>query len=557
VTSFWSHFRRLVVSRPKHALAAAYWHLTRRKLRGRNTLRDGTRGLPLAYQIWLEAQTGSAEEARKRLQELNDGPSFTVLIHAEQNSAGRDMERSRRSAERQSYSRWSMLTCLTDELPDAIAKAEGDYIVFLRAGDRLADAAMLTLAELISARRPDLVYGDEDIETDDGRISPWFKPEWNAEAFLALDYLSSSTAIKRTLAQMVVKELGAEVRSFLDALLLRTTEKAETVVHLPAVLVHVARRQAPSPERRLFGVSRYLEGRATCLPGPFDTVRVQWPLPQAAPLVSIIIPTRDKVELLRTCIDSVLQRTDYPHYEILVVDNGSEEEVTLDYLRALKERHDVRVLRSDAEYNFSALNNLAVGQAAGDYLLLLNNDTEVISPEWLSEMMRQAVRSEVGAVGAKLLYEDGSLQHAGVVVGMGEAAGHAHRYLPAGQPGYFRQPHVAQFATAVTAACLLVERRKYEAVGGLDEKRFAIAYNDVDLCLKLREAGWRNVYTPHAILYHHESKSRGSDLAPKHKQRYMRELRALQERWQTKTFVDPLHSPNLDRYSETYMPNLG
>jgi GT2 family glycosyltransferase len=203
------------------------------------------------------------------------------------------------------------------------------------------------------------------------------------------------------------------------------------------------------------------------------------------------------------------------------------------------------------------LNNLAVRHAKGSYVLLLNNDTEVIAPEWLSEMMRLASRPDVGAVGAKLLYEDGSIQHAGVVVGMGEAAGHAHRFLAPGDPGYFRQPHAAQFVTAVTAACLLVQRDKYEAVGGLDEECFAIAYNDVDFCLKLQQAGWRNAYTPHAVLYHHESKSRGNDLSPTHRARYMRELEALQDRWKTKTFIDPLHSPHLDRYSETFMANLG
>ena len=214
------------------------------------------------------------------------------------------------------------------------------------------------------------------------------------------------------------------------------------------------------------------------------------------------------------------------------------------------------MLRYREPFNYSAINNFAARHARGSYLCLLNNDTEVVEPSWLTELMRYAVRSDVGAVGAKLLYEDGSIQHAGVVVGIGDAAGHPHRFLPAGRPGYFRMAHVPQFISAVTGACLVVEKSKFEAVGGLDEEKLAVAYNDVDLCLKLEAAGWRNVYVPHAVLLHHESKSRGNDMAPAQFGRYSRELTVLQERWKTKTYEDPLHNPNLDRYSETYVLRL-
>jgi GT2 family glycosyltransferase len=211
------------------------------------------------------------------------------------------------------------------------------------------------------------------------------------------------------------------------------------------------------------------------------------------------------------------------------------------------------VLSYKAPYNFSAINNFAARQATGSFLCLLNNDTEVVEPDWLTEMMRYAVQPNIGAVGAKLLYEDGTIQHAGVVVGVGGAAGHAHRFARADQPGYFRQPHVSQYVSAVTAACLVVAKEKYDAVRGLDEDHLPVAFNDVDLCLKLQRAGWRNVYVPHAVLLHHESKSRGSDFAPERVERYRAELRTLQERWGTKTYQDPLHNPNLDRGSETYV----
>jgi GT2 family glycosyltransferase len=292
---------------------------------------------------------------------------------------------------------------------------------------------------------------------------------------------------------------------------------------------------------------------ASCAPGPFGTAKILWPLPRDLPLVSIIVPTKDKVHLLRSCIESVTRLTDYENYEILIVDNGSVENRTAEYLAELERNDRIRAVSYPGPYNFSAINNFAVRQASGSYLCLLNNDTEVVGPGWLTELMRYAVRADVGAVGAKLLYEDRSIQHAGIVVGIGEAAGHAHRFLPADQPGYFRTAHVTQFVSAVTAACLVVDRRKFLAVGGLDEEKLAVAFNDVDFCLKLEAAGWKNVYVPHAVLLHHESKSRGLDSSPMNIDRFRRELKILQGRWGTKGYEDPLFNPNLDPCSETFV----
>jgi GT2 family glycosyltransferase len=402
-----------------------------------------------------------------------------------------------------------------------------------------------------------VIYGDEAGLRRDGALeAPWFKPDWNNELFLALDYLSSAVAIRADIAQEAARIVDAQANDPLLALSLRATELAgDQVFHLNDILVHVDRTAAHRNQSRMHDVQRHLGDRGKCLDGPYGTVHVQWPLPKEEPLVSLIIPTRDKLDLLRCCIESIETHTSYRNYELVIVDNGSVEQTTLDYLEGLRRQLRVHVIRSDAPYNYSALNNRAVRDCAGQFLLLLNNDTEVISPEWLTEMMRYAVRSDVGAVGAKLVYDDGSLQHAGVVVGLGEAAGHAHRNLPVGDSGYFRQPHAAQFVSAVSAACLLVSREHYESVGGLDEDVFAIAFNDVDFCLKLREAGLHNVYTPHAVLYHYESRSRGDDLSDANRQRYMRELAALQERWNTKTHCDPLHHRQLDRYSETFVPD--
>jgi GT2 family glycosyltransferase len=558
MNSFWSHFVRLLTRRPRPALTAAYWQLTRRRVRARNILRDGTKGTDLAYELWLKTEA-ERELAGSSDIDAGDITKFSVLIH-DFGSEGQPpgaWQRSARSVERQTRLIGDVHVVRCDDLAAALAEATGDFVFFVRCGDELATSALARLERALTLSPADVAYGDED-QPQAGRKqrTPWFKPDWNSELFLALDYLSGAVAVRTELARHIVASATYPSPLRLDDFLLRVTGEAKQVLHVSSILVHVGRPKQPSASR-VAAVSDYVKDEASCVPGPFGTVRVQWRLPHPLPKVSIIIPTRDKVDLLRACVNGLLTRTAYSPLEILIVDNGSREADALHYLEQLNTRDDVEVLRSDAPYNFSALNNLAVQKATGDFILLLNNDTEVTHPDWLCEMMRYALRDDVGAVGAKLLYSDGSLQHAGVVVGMGEAAGHAHRHLASGDPGYFRQAHAAQFVTAVTGACLLVNRRKYEAVGGLDEQSFAIAYNDVDFCLKLERAGWRNVYTPHAILYHHESKSRGNDLSPQHRQRYMRELAVLQERWGTKTYADPLHSIHLDRYSETYTPNIG
>jgi GT2 family glycosyltransferase len=304
-------------------------------------------------------------------------------------------------------------------------------------------------------------------------------------------------------------------------------------------------------------VSKFVSRRGgSATVGPFDTVKVSWPLQPELPLVSIIVPTKDKVRLLKACVDTLLGRTSYAPFELLIVDNASEEDATRRYLSAIAKDQRVRVLSYPHAYNYSAINNFAARQAKGSYLCLLNNDTEVIEPEWLTEMMRYAVRPDIGAVGAKLLYGDRSIQHAGVIVGIGGAAGHAHRNLPVSKPGYFCRAHVAQFVTAVTGACLLVDKRKFLAVGGLDEEGLAIAYNDVDLCLKLERAGWRNAYVPHAVLIHHESKTRPKDHSRTQIGRYSRELEIFRTRWNVESYQDPFFNPNLDRTSETFLIRL-
>ena len=546
--TFWELFVRLLPWRPWPALAALYWHITRRRVRARNRLLAAIAPLPFAYEVWMARVERASEqetELRKSLEGGRKRPHFSIVLHGPDDESSR--ERSIHSVEQQNYPGWTLV--------NRVADARGDYLILLHSGDVIAPTALFRLAGAIYADPgAAILYGDQDeLDATGRRVRPWFKPQWNEELFLAQDYLSSAVAVRMDLA----REHAAAGLEVDDLLLAVTSAGKGAITHLPHILSHVSGVGAADPNIRLAAVARHLEPKsAHCGPGPFRTAKVEWPLPADLPLVSIIIPTKDKLELLEPCVDGVLNRTGYGLLEVLIVDNGSVEPRTADYLRRIAQDPRVRVLRYPAQYNFSAINNFAVREANGSYLCLLNNDTEVVGEDWLTEMMRYAVRDDVGAVGAKLLYEDGSIQHAGVAIGIGEAAGHSHRFLPNDEPGYFAMAHASHFVSAVTAACLVVDKRKYLAVGGLDEENLAVAFNDVDFCLKLQAGGWRNVYTPHAVLVHHESKSRGNDLAAAHVNRFRRELKVLQDRWGTRTARDPLHNPNLDRYSETFVLRL-
>ena len=305
----------------------------------------------------------------------------------------------------------------------------------------MSETSLFQFAEALQGK-PDaaILYGDEDCLDGRGRrVRPWFKPRWNREIFLAQDYLSSAVAIETSLA----KEAAARNDENLAGLILEATSLAKDhIVHVPHILSHIGTTARPAVDR-ISAVAQHLRGRgATCAAGSFGTVKVKWPLPNELPLVTMIIPTKDKLELLRPCVESLLGRTDYPNFEMIIVDNASVEQRTARYLEDIGGDDRIRIIRYDEPLNYSAINNFAARHARGTFLCLLNNDTEVMEPSWLTELMRYAVRSDVGAVGAKLLYDDGSIQHAGVVVGIGDAAGHQHRFLPAGQPGYFRMAHV-------------------------------------------------------------------------------------------------------------------
>ncbi|HVO07683.1 MAG TPA: glycosyltransferase family 2 protein [Burkholderiaceae bacterium] len=447
-----------------------------------------------------------------------------------------------------------------DRFRRGLREARGDFVVIVPGDSRLAPHALLLVAEVIK-RFPAaaVIYGDQDcIDANGRRHGPLLRCDWNAELLRATNYLSGGVVAARRDALLAAGGLGDEPpdAAWWD-LLLKLTEQAprDAVVHIPHVLSH---QRADAPPLRWAPiepasaadaavVQAHLDRcgvQATARPSVEGGVRVVYAVPREAPLVSLIIPTRNGLRLLRQCISSIFERTTYPTYELVVVDNGSDDADTLRYLQQLAADPRVRVHRDDRPFNFSALNNAAARLCRGELLGLVNNDIEVISPGWLDEMAGLAARADVGAVGARLWYGQGRLQHAGVILGMGGVAGHLHRGLTREQGGYLGRARLTQEFSAVTAACMLLRRSVFDEVGGLDEQHLAVDFNDIDLCLRIREAGYRVVWTPHAELFHHESASRGTHLDAEQQSRQGREFACMRERWSRWLDNDPAYNPN-------------
>lgn len=442
----------------------------------------------------------------------------------------------------------------------ALALAKGEYVVFLDHDDELRPHALLEIAEAINQQPAlEVVYSDEDkIDEKGRRFQPYFKPDWNPQLLLSQNYLCHLTAIRTERVRGVGGfRTGFEGSQDHD-LFLRCCRDLpeERINHIPKVLYHWRAIEGSTALERdakdyasLAG-ARAVREHVSSVEGarveelPHGHYRVRWPLPSPAPKVSIIIPTRDKVDLLRKCVESLFERTKYADFECIVVNNQSSELSTLRYLHDIADRPGIRVLDYDAPFNYSKINNWAAEHAQGSVLCLLNNDIEIIAEDWLEEMVSHAVRPDTGAVGAMLYYPDGTIQHAGVILGVGGVANHAYLNQPAGHPGHGGRALVAQNLSAVTGACMVVRRPVYFEVGGLDE-RLSVAFNDIDFCLRLLEAGYRNVWTPHAELIHHESATRGSDDSKEKRERFVAEADFMHARWDGMLQSDPAYNPNL------------
>lgn len=451
----------------------------------------------------------------------------------------------------------------------AVALSTGAYIALLDHDDVLHPAALYEVMRAITERGADFVYTDENTfrNTPKDAYCPNYKPDFAPDTLRSYNYICHLTVFRRAL----LDEVGA-FRSECDGsqdydLILRLTERAQKVVHVPHVLYYwraseqstaadvsakpyvldAARRALADHLERVGLKGEVLDGRIP------STYRIRYAI-EGNPLISILIPSCDHATTLKRCVDSILTKSTYRRFEIIIIENNSTQPETFDYYKTLEGAPQVRVIRWEGAFNYSAINNFGARAAKGDYLLLLNNDIEVITPAWMEELLMFAQRRDVGAVGAMLYYPSDKVQHAGIVLGIGGVAENAFKHADRGSFGYMSRLAIAQNMSAVTAACLLVSRTKYEAVDGLDEG-FEVAFNDVDFCLRLRRAGYLNVFTPYAELYHYESESRGAENTPEKRKRFQGEIARFKSRWAAELAAgDPYYNPNLTLRATDFRP---
>ena len=559
-------------------------------LRGKRFLVDG-RSRPSIedqYQIWVHRQGASPLErdVEQAIAGFAFAPLVSVLTVLDVGDAAR-LNDVLKTLQAQAYKRWELCVAMspavrdtlqrdsgmlasearfrvglsigpTPTLADAYRIAGGDFIASVDVDDVLPSEALFELVNRLQEEpAADLVYSDEDAITVDGRREdPLFKPDWSPVLLLSMNYVERFALMRKRLVDEVggfSAELGP-AQSY--DLALRMTEKTDRIVHVPKVLYH--RRSRPTTPATVMSRRAAIDEECCALsnalarrgrPGRVTAMSAQQgPRCYATrfelrnkPLVSIIIPTKNNRTLLQKAIDSIQARTSYDRYEILIVDNGSTDRDTVEYLASLPP--GCQLHRWNERFNYSAINNFGVRHANGEQLLFVNDDVAVISPDWLTAMLEHAERPEVGAVGARLLYEDGRIQHAGVVVGINQGAANAFRRR-AGEATSPRLSDLVREVSAVTGACMMVRRQVFEAVGGFDEK-LPVIFNDVDLCLRIRRDGYTVLYTPHAQLYHYEGSTRGRRDPKEDRQ-------VFQERWaHLLTSGDPYYNPNLtDRHDD-------
>lgn len=444
----------------------------------------------------------------------------------------------------------------------AVALTSGEFITFLDHDDELSELALYMVASCLENKpNLDMIYSDEDkLSVDGRRYDPYFKPDWNPDLLLGQNYICHLAVYRTSLLHKLGGfRIGLEGAQDWD-LALRVSEQISEhrIAHIPFVLYHwraaatsTASNKNAKPYAITAGQRAVIDHLARVgrngevLENDHAHFRVRLELEQPAPKVSIIVPTRNACALVRQCINSVTRRTRYGNYEIIVVDNQSDELETLNYLREIEANGIARIIRDDRPFNYSGLNNRAVLAADGDVLCLLNNDIQVISDNWLEEMVTLAIRPGSGAVGAMLYYPDDTIQHAGTALGLGGVAGHLYWAADANTAGQMGRARLTQNLSAVTGACLVVRKSVFDEVGGLNESDLAVAFNDVDFCLRLLERGYRNVWTPFAKLYHHESATRGADDTSEKLERFGKEIEYMRQRWGDLLEHDPAYNPNL------------
>jgi O-antigen biosynthesis protein len=547
------------------------------------------------YQRWIGAFEPSANDLeRQRAFPFSRTPIISLVVPV-YNPPAEFLEALIRSVQAQTYPHWQL--CLADAstsphvrpllqkhaahdsriklelLPTnagivgnsnaALELVTGEYVALVDHDDTLAPFALFEIAKAIQDHpEADMLYSDEDkLDFSGQRVEPNFKPDWSPETLRSRNYICHLSVFRRSL----LTELNGFRAGFDGAqdhdLILRATERAKRIVHIPQVLYHWRmHRQSTAADAGSKGYAHEAGKRAVqeqltrlgidgtvhdgAVPGLYDVVYHV----RSQPLVSVIIPNRDAPEMLARCVES-LAKSSYANYELWIVENGSTRPETHAYYRQLEKQPHVRILEWTKPFNYAAVNNFAALHARGELLLFLNNDTEAVNPDWLEQLVRHGIQPGVGAVGAKLYFADDTIQHAGIVIGMGGVAGHSHHSYPRSATGYMQRLRFAQNVSAVTAACLLCRATVFREVGGFDEG-FVLAFNDVDLCLQILQRGHRIVWTPNAELYHYESKTRGYEDTPEKQQRFKREFDLFHLKWSA--FLkqgDPYYNPNyrLDR----------
>ncbi|MEM9275937.1 MAG: glycosyltransferase, partial [Cyanobacteria bacterium P01_F01_bin.143] len=445
----------------------------------------------------------------------------------------------------------------------ALNHAQGEFIVLLEEHTLLAPDALLELAgQLTKNSRTDIIYADQDCLVDNYILTkPWFKPDWNQDLLLSRNYFGALVLCRNSLVKKVNKFQSKYNNQYIYALLLKLTEITKNILHIPKILSHHNSNlpviTAEKDQVIMSALKRRNEpGKIINNPDFPQIQTIRYQIRELA-LVSIIILTRNLGKMLNQCLESIFSLTTYPNFEVIVVDNGSDELESLKILKAWtkKQPEKLHLLRLDIPFNYSLLNNQAVEKSRGKYLLFLNNDTEVISPDWIGAMVEQAQRKSIGAVGALLLYADNTVQHAGIVLGVTGIAGHSHRNFSLQEPGYYEALVTTANYSAVTAACMMCRRETFEEVGKFNEQ-LAVAYNDVDLCLKLKQQGYNNIFLPHVRLYHYESQSRSTEDTIEEKQRIQQEVDYMEKTWDHWISNDPGYNINLTREQEDYSISL-
>ena len=566
----------------------------------RYTQRREDRTLLDDYTVWLDFFDSPAddlrmEQARRELDAIEARPLVSVVVPV-YNTPEKWLRRCLDSVIEQVYPAWEL--CIADDASTqphvasvlaeyaerdprikvvtcaknghisaasnaALELAQGQYVALLDHDDELHPLALLECIKAFGAN-PEwrMLFTDEDKIDESGvRSDPYFKSDWNPDLFLSQNCVCHLTVYERALVEQAGRfAIGMEGAQDWD-LTLRVAERLQPhqIGHVPKVLYHwrmIEGSTALAPGEKSYAhvagmraIQSHLDrlgagAEIQEMPGYSGYYRIRHALPSPPPLVSLLIPTRDRVDLLEMCVDSILEKTDYPNYEVLILDNGSIEPKTLEYFARVEKDARVRVLRYDQPFNYSAINNFGAGHARGEILGLLNNDVEVITSDWLTEMASHAWRPDIGVVGAMLYYPNDTIQHAGVFLGFGGVAGHAYVGRARGFPGDKHRAGLAQTLSAVTAACALMRAEVFHEVGGLDEG-LQVAFNDVDLCLRVRARGYRNLWTPFAELYHHESATRGYEDTPEKAARFRREETFMQNRWGEALLRDPYYNPNL------------